>query len=105
MATSFEFMNAYYFSKRMSDFGCRISGALSEPPALATFTETPELRHPKSDILLLFCFPLGLGSFGLARCVRVFGRGGDDRIHLGEHFLEKRLLAQVHFGWRRLLTP
>src|SRR5882672_10800397 len=38
----------------MSDFGCRISGASSQPPALATFSETPEIRHPKSDILFLF---------------------------------------------------
>src|SRR5882762_1683592 len=31
--------------KRMSDFGCRISGASSQPPALAT-----SQIHPKSDI-------------------------------------------------------
>src|SRR2546429_6740247 len=35
----------------MSDVGCWISGALSQPPAPATFTETPEIRHPKSEIL------------------------------------------------------
>src|SRR5882762_8115682 len=37
--------------KRISDFGFRISGALSQPPVPATFTESPEIRHPKSEIL------------------------------------------------------
>src|SRR5438105_892929 len=36
--------------KRISDFGCRTSGALSQRPALATFTKTPksDIRNPKS---------------------------------------------------------
>ncbi len=55
-------------TKRISDFGCRISGELSQSPALATFTdvaipgalsqplalamftESPEIRNPKSEI-------------------------------------------------------
>src|SRR5205809_579834 len=35
------------------DFGCGISGTLSQPPALATSAESPEIRHPKSEILYL----------------------------------------------------
>src|SRR5439155_5048178 len=34
---------------RISDFGCRIAGALSQGPALAKFTGTPEIRHPLKD--------------------------------------------------------
>src|SRR5713226_4249399 len=40
-------------SKGISDVGCRISGDSSQPPEPATFTKSPEIRHPKSDILFL----------------------------------------------------
>src|SRR5206468_514460 len=41
----------YTYMERISDFGFRISGASIQPPALATLTETPEIRHPKSKIV------------------------------------------------------
>src|SRR5260221_7266998 len=47
---------------RMSDFG-----SLESAASLATFTESPEIRHPKSEILLLLQFKLRGREFAYSR--------------------------------------
>src|SRR5262249_53858676 len=38
--------------RRISDFGCRISGGLCSDPKLTAIRNSPDIRHPTSEILL-----------------------------------------------------